>query len=320
MIKITSLALCLMIGANTYAQNTDVVSIGGGDISNATISLESTIGELAVSDIGTNLTLEQGFQNTFLKVGLVVNAVVFLQGPYNDVDLLMNDDLRSLGMIPLKSPYIDSETATTQTVLDVVGDDAIVDWVFVEIRDRLVNDLVLAYRSGLLQRDGDVVDVDGVSPMEFDLLPGTYYVSVSHRNHLGAVSQNANLLTKLPEALDFTDNTFTTFGNFARVQLGTGAMALWAGNVNGDTTIKYAGTSPDAADILAYVLNSPQNFLNLPSFPISGYSNLDVDMNGFAQYTGTNPDTPLILQNVLSYPGNFLGLSTWPIIEQLPEN
>jgi hypothetical protein len=99
-------------------------------------------------------------------------------------------------------------------------------------------------------------------------------------------------------------------------------MALWAGNVNGDTSIQYAGAGVlDTSILLAFILNDGSNFLNLPTWSVPGYTNNDVDMNGVAQYAGAGVlDTPYILQNILSYPGNFLNLSTWQIQEQLPEN
>ncbi|MBK9336210.1 MAG: hypothetical protein IPM98_06340 [Lewinellaceae bacterium] len=57
---------------------------------------------------------------------------------------------------------------------------------FLELRDAVNPALVLATRSALLQRDGDVVDVDGVSPVVFGVVSGQdYYPTVRHRNHLG---------------------------------------------------------------------------------------------------------------------------------------
>ena len=52
------------------------------------------------------------------------------------------------------------------SVTAVTGSDAIVDWVFVELRNASGNTVVDS-RAALLQRDGDVVDVDGVSPLRF---------------------------------------------------------------------------------------------------------------------------------------------------------
>jgi hypothetical protein len=58
-----------------------------------------------------------------------------------------------------------------------------------EIRDAQQPARVLATRSALLQRDGDIVDVDGSSAVAFNsLAAGNYLVAVVHRNHLSAVT------------------------------------------------------------------------------------------------------------------------------------
>jgi hypothetical protein len=95
---------------------------------------------------------------------------------------------------------------------------------------------------------------------------------------------------------------------------------MWTGNADGNTLIQYSGTNPDATSILSKVLNAAGNFLNFPTYVVTGYNKDDSNMDGNTQYTGTTPDTPFILQNVLSHPGNFLNFSTYQIIEQLPEN
>ena len=153
--------------------------------------------------------------------------------------------------------------------------------------------------------------------------PADYYVAIKHRNHIGAMSQATFGLTDATSTIvDFTDSGFSTFGTDAQVILGSGNKALWAGNVNGDTTLQYAGAGVlDTSNLLAFILNDGSNFLNLPTWSVTGYTNNDVDMNGVTQYAGAGVlDTPYILQNILSYPGNFLNLSTWQIQEQLPEN
>ena len=97
-------------------------------------------------------------------------------------------------------------------------------------------------------------------------------------------------------------------------------LAMWAGNVNGDSTLQYTGANPDSPNILSLVLNAAGNFLNLSTYSVNGYHSSDINMDGNTQYTGTEPDTPIILQNALNHSGNFLNLSTFSIEEQLPEN
>ncbi|MBC8756373.1 hypothetical protein H2O64_16985 [Kordia sp. YSTF-M3] len=100
----------------------------------------------------------------------------------------------------------------------------------------------------------------------------------------------------------------------------TDIVGMRTGNANEDVIIQYSGVNPDTPDILSTVLNDAKNFLNFPTYVVSGYNANDVNMDGNTQYSGTSPDTPFILQNVLAHLGNFLNFSTYQIIEQLPEN
>ena len=152
---------------------------------------------------------------------------------------------------------------------------------------------------------------------------GDYYIVIKHRNHLGIMSSSTVALSAVTTSVDFTNaNNQITYGSNAQTTFGmpTDMVAMWTGNVNGDTLIQYLGGNSDVPTILATVLNDAGNFLNLPTHNVTAYKIDDVNMDGNTQYSGTSPDTPFILQNVLAHPGNFLNFSTHEIIEQLPEN
>jgi hypothetical protein len=137
------------------------------------------------------------------------------------------------------------------------------------------------------------------------------------------MTSTAIALSDTTVIVDFTNSTNQiTFGSNAQTVFGmpNNIVAMWAGNVNADTVVQYSGTTPDSPSILSEVLNAPGNFLNFPTYVVTGYNGNDVNMDGNTQYTGTTPDTPFILQNVLAHSGNFLNFSTYQIQEQLPEN
>jgi hypothetical protein len=270
-----------------------------------------------------------GFLDPNQVVDLRIQASVFLQGPrLNSVDDgLMDDDLRTGNLIPKISPYDAADIISNSNVFNNGGisgtgldSENIVDWVWIEIRSGSDNTLVVDGTSALVQRNGEVVDLDGTSDVILRGLTGTYYVTVKHRNHLGVITQTTRSLSVTPTSVDFTNSGTSTFGSNAQVQLSNGDMALWAGNVNSDTVVQYSGTTPDAPSVLSEVLNNPGNFLNFPTYVVNGYNVHDINMDGNTQYTGTSPDTPILLQNVLAHPGNFLNFSTYQIQEQLPEN
>ena len=312
-----------------FTQTIEKYSIdsGGASATAGGIEILYTIGEVNVQEHTTaTLSISEGFITTDFKIH--IDPKVFLQGPLLNPATagLMNDDLRSNGYLPTTSPYADAAIVAA-TVFNVGGtsgtgmpQDDIVDWVWLEIRQANDNTKVVRSQSALVQRDGDIVDLDGISSLQLNAAPTSYYVVVKHRNHLGIMSAAAIALTESgTTSVDFKSSGVSTYGSNARLDI-SGVLALWTGNVNGDTVVQYSGTTPDTPSILSEVLNSPGNFLNFPTFVVSGYNTHDVNMDGNTQYSGTNPDTPFILQNVLAHPGNFLNFSTHQIIEQLPEN
>ncbi len=258
---------------------------------------------------------------------VLLNIKVYFQGallnPNTGEETLMRDDLRAANMIPLTSPYADGATCNA-AVFNTTGQNAIVDWIWVELRDETNNTIIIIdSQAALLQRDGDVVGVDGTSILVFNQVPGNYFVSVKHRNHLGIITANTISLSEITTMLDFTEaSNQITFGSNAQTTFGmpSGKVAMWAGNVNGDTVVQYSGTTPDSPSILSKILNDPGNFLNFPTYTLNGYNAHDINIDGNTQYTGTAPDTPVLLQNILAHPGNFLNFSTYQIQEQLPEN
>jgi hypothetical protein len=296
------------------------VASGGASNTVANLQLMYSIGESNIQERSGSFQVSEGFITPSFKIN--INPIVFLQGSFFNPSNpgLMNDDLRSSNYIPTTSPYADNATVAP-SVFSVTGSNAIVDWVWVELREENNTTKIVTSTSALLQRDGDIVALDGVSSLILKALPNNYHIVVKHRNHLSVLSANSITLSRdTTTIVNFSDNTFVTYGTNAQVQLANTMMALWAGNVNGDDVVQYSGTNPDVPSILSEVLNDSGNFLNFPTYIVHGYNVHDVNMDGKTQYTGTEPDSPLILQNVLLHPGNFLNFSTYQIQEQLPEN
>lgn len=236
--------------------------------------------------------------------GISVAPRVLLEGPYDASTGLMSDALRSLGGFPLIEPYSAMGYMHTggggnefilPTVLSTSGPDAIVDWVLLELRDANDASVVLASRSALLQRDGDVVDVDGSSPVIFDRGPGSYYIALRHRNHLGAMTADAVALDVVVATVDLTIAATATHGTEARKPVAglNPAEVLWAGNVDFNTELKYTGSGNDRDPILFAIGGSvPTAVLN------DQYRNEDVNMDGLVKYVGEGNDRDPILQNI----------------------
>jgi hypothetical protein len=230
-----------------------------------------------------------------------LKARVNLQGPWDPELNQMRDDLRSSGLVPLTEPYTGlgfahvggggGETVTPAR-LAVSGKNAVVDWVFVELRSAANPAVVVATRSALLERDGDVVDGNGQGRLFFNVPAGQYRVAIKHRNHLGAMTSTAVAFGPQVAGVDFTASALATFGTDARFFLPNGRYALWAGNVVRDGLLKYTGASNDRDAILIGIGGL------IPTNTVVGYFPTDVNLDGQVKYTGASNDRDLILYNI----------------------
>ncbi|MBK6540901.1 MAG: hypothetical protein IPG10_06410 [Flavobacteriales bacterium] len=92
-----------------------------------------------------------------------------LEGPYSASTGLMSDALRSASLIPGTEPYSALGYAASSgggeavgaATLTTTGNNAIVDWVVVELHDNTNPASIVASRAALIQRDGDVVSTNG---------------------------------------------------------------------------------------------------------------------------------------------------------------
>jgi hypothetical protein len=247
------------------------------------------------------------------RVQFAVRAL--LDGPYVDPtpavangDGRMRDDLRSLGLLPLQQPYCSSALssstlsycgteATTAAVLSVSDpDNAIVDWMLLELRSSGTAGSVPSVhrRACLVQRDGDMVDMDGTSPVSFvGVMPGNFHVVALHRNHLGCMSsQPVSASASLVSSIDLSLSSTVSFGTDARKGL-DGRMLMWGGNARPDDRLRYTGTSNDRDPALIAVGGSS------PTAILSNVYRLeDSNMDGFVKYTGAGNDREGLLINV----------------------
>ena len=303
----------------------------------------------------TGLTSFSDFEIGELFNGLKLKLNVLLQGALigNGVgfESTMRDNLRNspftgLNYIPKSDPYVnnanysslftkvgDGTNAIYQTVLDSAtmfannGTASAVDWVFIQLRSKTDSTVVLGTRSAIVLRNGTVLDIDGSNDIKFpSLTSNDYFVSVRHRNHLGA-------MTAIPvPAATFNSSTvvdFTTmtksdlwhnpatpqYDSLETAVLSDGKRALWAGNSNVDGKVKYQGSSNDRttiqSDVLAFGTNI--NFDNG-----YGYFKGDVNMDSKSKYQGSGNDRTLMQSIVLGYLLNTLNVNFDLFLQQLP--
>ena len=307
-------------------------------LTNGTIYYAALIDPVTTCESAVRLAITVNLNNL---CAVTFNLKVLLQGPlFGGQGNLMRDDLRQQGLIPLAQPYSSALNArfthvngggnevTTQAVLDANAGtgDAIVDWVFIEVRDAANPATVLRTASALVQRDGDIIAANG-GVLALDGLPSSFTVAIKHRNHFGALSGQTLNVVDGAVTLDFTtlsdNDIFTLQGANGQIAMATigGVRALYAGNANFDRQIKYDGAANDRQVTAGQVLSFPGNTSQLLNFAnATVYASGDVNLDGRVLYDGANNDRQLILNVVLTYPlnqntlGNFNG-----IFEQIPQ-
>ncbi len=212
-----------------------------------------------------------------IPVPTSLSLKAFLQGPYNTSSGMMNDNLRTAGVIPTTSPYADAATVANTSVFDNANDaDDIVDWVYVELRSKNNISSVLHATSALLQRDGDIVGLDGTSTLQIASGIDDFFVSVTHRNHISiATDAVRSISTTSTTTIDFTNSTGIIRGNSnALNQVSTGIFAMIAGDALNSSSIETTDVT-NALQVLG----------------TSGYITNDIDLNGSIETT----DVTLIL-------------------------
>ncbi len=204
---------------------------------------------------------------------------VYLQGafinPNSGEESLMRDDLRIAGGVyGSTSPYSDSASISDAIKMDDAGTNSMVDWVCVELRDASDSSIIIAEKTGVLQRDGDIVNTtdNRISPLSFNVPSNNYYIVIKHRNHLGIMTASATSLSSSLTTLDLSSNSnLITGGSNALINMGGGIFAIPSGDFDENGQVQNIDT------------NSVIQLLG-----VSGYNKADLDMNGQVQNSDIN--------------------------------
>ncbi|WP_416438033.1 hypothetical protein [Phnomibacter sp. MR] len=274
---------------------------------------------------------------------VLVSPKAFLQGAFNTTTGLMSDLLRNSSgaytpgslpasnLLPTSDPYRTSpyssffthsnnsvpEALTSTAVLNDLAssENQIVDWIFLELRNNVTpGNTIQQTRSALIQRDGDIVDIDGVSPVYFkNIDAGNYALVVRHRNHL-AMSQNpANAigLSLSSTAFDFTNTANTALlgtAGAAYVQTGTTLKnVMWSGNGSMNNNVRYGGPANDKDYLLSTGLSG-----NAATVLTGVYNVNDLNLNRVVRYGGPTNDKDFLLNTPLITNGSLTRTQVLP--------
>jgi len=168
------------------------------------------------------------------------------------------------------------------------NNDAVVDWLKIELLDP-VTFTILESRSALLQKDGDIVELDGKTPLYMSIAEhrdGLLFIR--HRNHLGIISSDF-VEPNVVFDVDFTQqNTTNTFG-IGQKQMPSGIHVMYTGNATDGNSIDEDINGNDKS--AWFSINGNFNIYTREDF------NLDGDVNGadkilWEQNNGTFNDLP----------------------------
>ncbi len=238
-----------------------------------------------------DLTLGEG--------ALKLAAKVFLKGNYSTGTGMMTDNLRQNNLIPTTEPYLglgytmvgSGGETIDPSVLNVTGADAIVDWILVELRSKNDSSVIVRTQSALLQADGDIVDLDGKSDLNFgNLTPDEYFLMIKHRNHLGIRTPSAMSLARISTPQDFTSSLAMVWDKDGIINdamddlVSNGTVyGLHSGNPNGDFNL----------NVLDF-FNTRTNITPIQSGVYSaGDINLDGNLNVFDFFLVRTQITPI---------------------------
>lgn len=255
---------------------------------------------------------------------LSLHLKVMLQGPFNTQTRQMTA-ASSNRSLPTNEPYSSHGHNITQpsnlqaNQHSSTGDNALIDWVLVELRSSQDPSKILAARALLLQSDGDVAEPsNGSTELKWNnLSAGNYYVAIRHLNHLGVMTRQPVALSTTSTTIDFTQTSTATWGQHARLET-AGKAVLWGGDANHDNRIIAAGNANDVNNVMGDVLTAPANTSTAANYILNGYKGSDLNLDSNIIAAGNNNDTNLIHGNVLLHPANVSFSNNYIIHGQLP--
>jgi len=174
-----------------------------------------------------------------------INLKAFLEGPFNGSE--MNTFLNSGIQLPLFQPYNQSpwNYEGSENVTSIPNTD-VVDWILVELRESdgpavtATSDKIIARRAGFILKNGDIVDLDGTSPIEFNVpVYVNLYAVLRHRNHLDIMSSGPLTQQNDLYSFDFSSSADQVFGGIAGYkEISTGVFGMVGGDADADGLIQ----------------------------------------------------------------------------------
>ncbi len=267
-------------GDSWHNANIDLSNYTGGTFSYRFIGTtdSSFTGDIALDQI----TIDVGTPTPSLTFDLKV----VLEGAYDLSTGGMKNDLYQLELLPgmlFTTPnQIGQETPSGQPYLippwSYLGtegqtysnsdyDPTSVDWVLMSLRTGVDATTEIHQAAGILKQDGTIEFLPGSGYQ--GNVPGPYYILIEHRNHIGALSNQAIMPQGSVLSYDFSSQNSWASSGFGQKQLLPGLWGLYA--ADGDQIL----------DVVSYDINGADRILwNADNGVFKEYRLSDFNMDG----------------------------------------
>lgn len=177
---------------------------------------------------------------------LLAAIELWLEGGWNGTNM----DANLVDSLPLTQPYNQSpwNYAGSESVGSIPNAD-VVDWVLVELRSAgtaasATSGTVKARKAAFLLKNGQVVDLDGSSPLLMRPSEvGTFYAVIYHRTHIPAMSSAHISFSSGAYRHNYKTAVSQAYGTQSLVDLGGGQFGFYAGRV--ENTTPFTIDTPD---------------------------------------------------------------------------
>ncbi|MEP6927938.1 MAG: hypothetical protein ABI834_09895 [Ginsengibacter sp.] len=190
------------------------------------------------------------------------NVTAYIKGAWNNPIGLMRTTLNAGNLLPLTQPYTGAPYNYTgaESVASIPNTN-IVDWVLIEHRKPATGlpadataATITGRKAGFLLNNGNVVDLDGVTPITFNISKqGGAFVVVRHRNHLAIMSNSipSNTTGTFTNNYSVLANSYKKPGAtsdptviLATAGAGSTLYGMWPGDVNSNGSVTTSDITP----------------------------------------------------------------------------
>lgn len=179
---------------------------------------------------------------------VTLNLKAYLEGPFNGTNM----DADIVQLLTLSQPFNTSpwNYYGTESVGSIPNTD-VVEWVLIDVRDAATAATATSATSVVKQaafilRDGSIVDLDGISNLQFDVsISQNMFVVVLQRNHLGIISNDPITPSAGVYTYDYTTGINQVFGGIdGHKEISLGIWGMIGGDTNHDGTVNIDDKSP----------------------------------------------------------------------------